>query len=152
MAATFSTSDQDNAREPLHEQTSLLCGIHSESEQQDNIIDNEGKAPALTRRAVDLCALTILLLGVLSASGLFQDLPLNQVLESILCAQLHLDEHVGIQCGESSVVQAQLAMLRGWQTVFNLIPGKFMNEQRQSPLNKASYTDIGGRAMRQAFS
>lgn len=123
MAVTSSPSEQDSAWESVDEQTSLLYRVSYEDHEQRSI-RTKGKAPHLTRRAVDLCAAIILLLGLLSVSGLFQSLPLNQVLESILCAQLHLDGYTGIQCGENSVVQAELAMLRGWQTVFSLVPGK----------------------------
>lgn len=126
MAAARLLSDQDGAQELVNEQTSLLSHVSPECQQRT--IDNETKAPALTRRAVLLCAAMILLLGLLSIGGLFQALPLNQVLEGLLCAELHLDGPANIQCGENSVVQAELAMLRGWQTVFSLIPGKFMND------------------------
>ncbi|KAJ4393415.1 hypothetical protein N0V93_002625 [Gnomoniopsis smithogilvyi] len=118
--------DQDLTWEPVNEQSSLLHNASSETAQ--GIFEHEGKAKTLTRRAFLLCAAVILLLGLLSIGGLLQALPLNQVLETILCAQLHLDGYEGIQCGKSSVVQAELATLQGWQTVFSLAPGKFSKD------------------------
>lgn len=122
MAVTHSLRDQESTWEPVDEQSSLLH--NAPSENIGRILDDEDKAPTLTRQACLLCAAIILLLGLLSIGGLLQALPLNQVLEGILCAQLQLDGHEGIQCGENSIVQAGLATLRGWQTVFGLVPGK----------------------------
>lgn len=122
MAASLPTSDQDIAWESVNEQSSLLS--RTSSEDPRHILGDDGKATPLTRRNFVLCAAIILLLGLLSIGGLLQGLPLNQVLESILCAQLQPGEYTGVQCGENSDVQAELANLRAWQTVFGLAPGK----------------------------
>lgn len=126
MAITNPPRDQDPMWESVDERSSLLPN-NASPEDPRQILDKESKIPALTRRSCLLCAAIILLLGLLSVGGLLQALPLNQVLESILCAQLQLDGYADIQCGENSVVQAELAALRGWQTVFGLVPGKSMN-------------------------
>lgn len=124
MAATVPTSDQDLVWESVNEQSSLLSRTSSEDPRALHILGKDGKATPLTRRNFFLCAAIILLLGLLSIGGLLQGLPLNQVLESILCVQLQPGEYTGVQCGENSDVQAELATLRAWQTVFGLAPGK----------------------------
>lgn len=122
MAVTLPASDQDIAWDSVNEQSSLLSPTSSEDLR--HILGNDGKATSLTRRNCLLCAAIFLLLGLLSIGGLLQALPLNQVLESILCSQLQYDEYNGVQCGENSVVQAELATIQAWQTVFGLAPGK----------------------------
>jgi len=64
-----------------------------------------------------------MLLVLIVAGSIFQAVPLNQVLEDIICRQLDLSPRSRGNCGESNIMQAELALLRGWQTTLDLIPG-----------------------------
>lgn len=103
----------------------LLPGRTPDSAKSLQDDGDEARAQPLTHRNISLCAAIIILNAMLSVSGLFQALPLNQVLESNICAQLHLDDHGSGSCGENSIVQGELAMLRGCHAMVSLIPGKF---------------------------
>ncbi|KAM3468360.1 hypothetical protein MY5147_008019 [Beauveria neobassiana] len=57
-------------------------------------------------------------------SNILITIPLNQILESIICRQLVSDHASGIdpRCKNENV-QRELSFIRGWQLTFDLIPG-----------------------------
>lgn len=126
MAIVWIGSGQQGTRTPVNEQSSLLYHTSNSGQRHQHGDNDKVKTSTINRRDVFLCAVIIFLSASLSLSGLLQALPLNQVLERNICAQLHLDDHGGVLCGENSAVQAELAILRGCQVIFQLIPGKFL--------------------------
>jgi hypothetical protein len=73
-------------------------------------------------------ALVIALIASVEAGSILQLVPLNQIVEKIICENAHQPAST---CGENSDVQAELALLRGWQSTFDLLPGQ---------LNPASFS------------
>lgn len=65
--------------------------------------------------------LVIALIASAEAGSILQLVPLNQVLEKIICENAHQPAST---CGENADVQAELALLRGWQSTFDLLPGQ----------------------------
>lgn len=105
------------------ERSRLLPQPTSEPEPDCGAPGVERPAAASLQRDMVLCAPFLMLLVLIVAGSIFQAVPLNQVLEDIICRQLDLSPRSRGNCGESNIMQAELALLRGWQTTLDLIPG-----------------------------
>jgi len=71
--------------------------------------------------------LAISMLIFLESGSMIQEIPLNQVLENIICQNFHRSDWPNLtaakDCSSDRNVQGELATLRGWQATFDLIPG-----------------------------
>lgn len=128
MAITVKTvPENDETSNTVNEETWLL-GQASSSGDGSQTSEEEAHQPKITRRVLIACAALNALSALITISALFQNLPLNQVLESNICAQKHRDGDGGVHCGEDSTVQAELATLRGVQVMVSLIPGEYRDK------------------------
>lgn len=120
----------ENDEEHVNEQSSLLC--HTGPSMDENGVQHDDHADEiapensrLTRRAILLCTMLMVAAALIEVISLFQMLATNQILEDIICSHLgSRDQDVVINCAENEAVQAELALLRGWQVTFDYIPGK----------------------------
>ena len=99
----------------------------------------------LDQHVVILCFILIILLEI----GVYLQLaPLNELVEQIICRD-YLAEHkergmLGLQdprC-KNAEVQGKLAMLRGWQSTFDCIPGKPVILSLCFNVSLKAFTDI----------
>jgi hypothetical protein len=85
------------------------------------------------RGALLYVGLCVALVMVMEAGLFMQSIPINQVLEDIICRQKlgMTPGKSGLpgndndpRCGSDPDVQGELALLRGWQYTFDIIPGE----------------------------
>lgn len=93
------------------------------TERQDN-----GGRSSLVSQLLPV-SLAILTLIIVESGAMLQGIPLNQVLEDIICRNFYAKNRLGgppleENCKNNRVVQGELAILRGWQATFDLIPGE----------------------------
>lgn len=81
--------------------------------------------PKFSRRNMLLCGGFILLLTLLECSGNLRLVPLNQILEGIICRHQYPERDT--DCSNSEAVQAELALLKGWQNTIDVIPSMCRN-------------------------
>lgn len=118
----------DERNHESHNEESPLLGDAGSSNTQPVGQHDVGilrRRPGMTSRSVLLCAALIITSAVVELSFLFQMLATNQIIEEILCSHIGLaNPAVGEDCGNSEAVQAEIALLRGWQTTFDFVPGE----------------------------
>lgn len=110
-----------NEESPLLIDTGSSC-THPVVQQDDGVAT---RSSGLTRRSVFFCAALITTSAVVEMIFLFQMLATNQILEDIICDHIETGGPDGrLDCGNNEAVQSEIALLRGWQTTFDFIPGK----------------------------
>lgn len=110
--------DRDEEPRGLSEEEPLL--LHNE--QNDGATEPPTR-PAFPRKNIFAAAFIISILVFLEASGILQDLPLNQVLEENICRSFLRKGGDCSNSSENTDIQAELSFLRGWQSTLNMIPG-----------------------------
>ena len=91
--------------------------------------------PAPRKPRLGILPACILLILLVELCAYLINLPLNPVLEDIICRQHHPpsasspfrrrdDDHHASPCKDKAV-QAELSLLRGWQSTFDFVPGLF---------------------------
>ncbi len=84
-------------------------------------------AAAFGRRNLAAAVFVTVIVVMLEAAGALQVVPLNQILEDIICKHAYPERPALSErpdCGSSKVVQGELALLRGWYLTLELIPGR----------------------------
>lgn len=120
----------ENDEEHVNEQSSLLCHtgpsmVEDGAPHNDHADEITTENSRLTRRTITLCTMLMVAAALVEVISLFQMLATNEILEDIICSHLgSRDQDIAINCGENEAVQAELALLRGWQVTFDYIPGK----------------------------
>ncbi|KAJ0336727.1 hypothetical protein COL922a_007618 [Colletotrichum nupharicola] len=79
------------------------------------------------RKSLGIVTTCILLIILLELGAYLATIPLNQVLEEIICRNLdpHLPPDTDEPRCKDKAVQAELSIVRGWQSTLDFIPGLF---------------------------
>ncbi|OAA64742.1 Major facilitator superfamily domain, general substrate transporter [Niveomyces insectorum RCEF 264] len=80
-------------------------------------------SPVFPRKNLVTVASIMGMLALFEMASALQSIPLNQVVEDIICRNIAGTGLPLGDCGENTKVQAELAFLRGWQLTLDLLPG-----------------------------
>lgn len=95
--------------------------------RQDNVERSRDATTQFPLKDLVTVALAVSMIALFEAASILQTIPLNEVLEGIVCRDQSAHSLGALPetpCSMNMDVQSELAFLRGWQSTFELIPGE----------------------------